>query len=112
MGSKGKGPDVFGERAAGNGMLSRRIFIQRAVLAGAAGIGASGARAEPLTVARWMKEPGAPFTGYGQPSSFEKAAVPSVGVRYLLVNGVVTIENGNVVSGAAAGRALTSASQP
>ena len=74
MGSKGKGPDVFGERAAGNGMLSRRIFIQRAVLAGAAGMGASGASAEPLTVARWMKEPGAPFTGYGQPSSFEKAA--------------------------------------
>src|SRR5947209_11172689 len=74
MGGKGKGPDVFGERAAGNGMLSRRIFIQRAVLAGAAGMGASGASAEPLTVARWMKEPGAPFTGYGQPSSFEKAA--------------------------------------
>ena len=64
--------------AAGNGMLNRRIFLERALLAGAAGAagaGVSDARAEPLAVPRWMKEPGAQFTAYGQPSRFEAKVV-------------------------------------
>jgi len=61
-----------GDRVAGNGLLNRRIFLERALLGGAASVGASQALAEPLTVPRWMKEPGAGFAPYGAPSSFEK----------------------------------------
>jgi sulfane dehydrogenase subunit SoxC len=67
-----------GDPVAGNGLLSRRIFLERTLVAGAAG-GAVGngittAGAEPLTVAPWMKQPGLPFVAYGQPSRFEKVA--------------------------------------
>ena len=67
----------FAEHMAGNGILNRRIFLERTLLAGAAGIGAgtSGALAEPLTVPRWSKEPGTPFNAYGQPSHFEDKVV-------------------------------------
>jgi sulfane dehydrogenase subunit SoxC len=68
----------FGEPAAGNGILSRRIFLEGAVAAGAAGAGASSALAEPLTVQSWMKEPGAGFTSYGQPSHFEDKVVRAI----------------------------------
>jgi sulfane dehydrogenase subunit SoxC len=63
----------FAEAVAGNGILNRRIFLERSLLVGAAGLGASasGALAEPLTVPRWSTEPGGPFTAYGQPSHFE-----------------------------------------
>ena len=57
------------EHAAGNGLLSRRVFLEGALLAGAAG--STAASAEPLAVPRWMTEPGAQFSGYGQPSRFE-----------------------------------------
>ena len=60
-----------GEPAAGNGILSRRIFLEGAAVAGAAGAGVSSAMAEPLAVQPWMKEPGAGFAPYGQPSHFE-----------------------------------------
>lgn len=39
-------------------------------------------------------------------STFEKPAVPSVGVRYLMVNGTLVIENGAIVPDVAPGRAL------
>jgi hypothetical protein len=54
----------FGEPAAGNGMLSRRVFLEGAVVTGAAGAGVSSASAEPLVVESWMKEPGAAFAPY------------------------------------------------
>ena len=38
------------EPAAGNGILSRRFFLERTLAAGAAGLGASAAAAEPLAV--------------------------------------------------------------
>jgi sulfane dehydrogenase subunit SoxC len=60
-------------QAAGNGLLNRRVFLEGAFAGGAATIGVSGASAQPLAVAPWMKEPGAGFAAYGQPSSFEKA---------------------------------------
>ena len=65
------------EPAAGNGILNRRIFLERTLIAGAAGLGASatGAAAEPLAVPRWSKEPGTDFTAYGQPSHFESKVV-------------------------------------
>ena len=55
------------ETVAGNGLLSRRIF-----LGGAAGSTfLAQAEAQPLTVEPWMKTPGAPLSGYGQPSQYE-----------------------------------------
>src|SRR5262245_50399025 len=60
-----------GNEAAGNGVLNRRVFLERALLTGAAGAVGTDALAEPLAVQRWMKEPGAQFAAYGQPSRFE-----------------------------------------
>jgi sulfane dehydrogenase subunit SoxC len=72
MGRKRK-DEWLPEPAAGNGILNRRIFLGRTLVAGAAGLGAgaSSAGAEPLTVPRWSKEPGGNFTAYGQPSHYE-----------------------------------------
>ena len=53
------------EPVAGNGILSRRIFLEAALVTGAASAGAPGALAEPLAVQSWMKEPGAGFAPYG-----------------------------------------------
>ena len=64
--------------AAGNGILSRRIFLEGALVSGAASAGVSSALAEPLAVQSWMKEPGAGFTGYGQPSRFEDKVVRAI----------------------------------
>jgi sulfane dehydrogenase subunit SoxC len=68
-----KRKDPLAEPAAGNGILSRRIFLERGLIAGVAGIGASttGALAEPLAVPRWSQEPGGDFTAYGMPSHYE-----------------------------------------
>src|SRR6516164_3628613 len=65
------------EPAAGNGILSRRFFLERTLAAGAAGLGASAAAAEPLAVPPWSREPGSDFTAYGQPSRFEGKVVRS-----------------------------------
>jgi sulfane dehydrogenase subunit SoxC len=69
-----------GDASAGNGILSRRIFLESALVASAAGASVSSASvssalAEPLPVQRWMKVPGAGFAGYGQPSPFEDKVV-------------------------------------
>jgi len=68
------------EHVAGNGMLSRRIFLERTLVAGAgaAGLTSAAAGSEPLAVPRWMREPGAALTSYGQPSQFEAKVVRSV----------------------------------
>ena len=63
--------------AAGNGILSRRFFLESTLAAGAAGLGASAAAAEPLAVPPWSREPGSDFTAYGQPSRFEGKVVRS-----------------------------------
>src|ERR1700738_1486259 len=60
-----------GDPAASNGILSRRIFLEGALVLGATGAGLSCGSAEPLTVQPWMKVPGPGFAGYGQPSLFE-----------------------------------------
>jgi hypothetical protein len=64
------------ERAAANGILDRRVFLEGALVAAAAGAGVVEAHAEPLPVPNWMKQPGAAFSGYGQPSRFESKVVP------------------------------------
>ncbi|MBV8133870.1 MAG: hypothetical protein JO282_15350, partial [Alphaproteobacteria bacterium] len=68
----------FGDAAVGNGILSRRIFLEGAFVAGAAGAGVSSALAEPLAVQSWMTEPGAGFSGYGQPSRFEDKVMRAI----------------------------------
>lgn len=64
-----------GDPAAGNGILSRRIFLEGAFVVGATGAGLSCGSAELLTVQPWMKVPGPGFAGYGQPSLFESKVV-------------------------------------
>jgi sulfane dehydrogenase subunit SoxC len=75
MGRKHKVTPGASERAAGNGMLSRRALLEGALIAGAGGAGLATAAAEPLAVPRWSKEPGAPFSPYGEPSHFESKVV-------------------------------------
>src|SRR5882672_7735293 len=64
-----------GDPTAANGILSRRIFLEGALVVGATGAGPSCASAEPLAVQPWMKVPGPGFAGYGQPSLFESKVV-------------------------------------
>jgi sulfane dehydrogenase subunit SoxC len=71
MNDKGKPGSLPGEPVAGNGILSRRIFLESALATGAATAGISAASAQPLAIEPWMKTPGAGFEGYGQPSKFE-----------------------------------------
>ena len=66
------------EPAAGNGLLSRRIFLEGALVTGATGVGLTGAAGDPLAVAPWMKAPGPHFVPYGQPSHFEGKVVRAV----------------------------------
>jgi sulfane dehydrogenase subunit SoxC len=66
------------KQVAGNGILNRRLFLEGALAAGAAGVGISSALAEPLAVQSWMQEPGAGFTPYGQPSRFEDKVVRAI----------------------------------
>jgi sulfane dehydrogenase subunit SoxC len=75
MARKDQGRERFGEPAAGNGIMSRRIFLESALIAGAAGATVSTANAEPLAVPAWSKAPGTPFVGYGTPSKFESKIV-------------------------------------
>src|ERR1700751_3561096 len=63
------------EQVAGNGILNRRIFLEGALLAGVTGARATVAAAEPPPGPPWSKEPGSPFTAYGQPSHFEDKVV-------------------------------------
>jgi sulfane dehydrogenase subunit SoxC len=61
-----------------NGLLDRRLFLRggagTALALGALSSG-SPAKAEMLKVEPWMREPGSPFVGYGQPSRFEDKVV-------------------------------------
>ncbi len=67
------------EPVAGNGLLDRRRFLHAAVAGGVAVLPAA-ARAEPADLAAladppWMREPGAPFRNYGQPSVHERQVI-------------------------------------
>src|SRR6478735_1948822 len=66
------------ERAAANGILNRRVFLEGAFVAAAAGGASTAAGAEPLPVPGWMKQPGAGFSAYGQPSRFESKVVRTI----------------------------------
>ena len=90
------------ERVAGNGLLHRRMFLAGGAAAMGAGAMADQAGAAPLEVESWMKIPGAPFNGYGQPSKYEEkvartwASAPGTGgtgssrTPHHLLNGMIT----------------------
>jgi len=63
------------EPVAGNGLLHRRIFLAGGAAAAGAATIAGRSEATPLPVESWMKIPGAPFNGYGQPSKYENKVV-------------------------------------
>jgi sulfane dehydrogenase subunit SoxC len=58
------------DAVAGNGLLDRRLFLSAGAAAAALG-GALPSKAGELPIEPWMKLPGSPFVGYGQPSKFE-----------------------------------------
>lgn len=70
------------EPIAGGGLLHRRAFLKRGfVLAGSAGLATRALGAEaplPEVLPEWMLKPGAPRSGYGQPSRYESGVVRSV----------------------------------
>ncbi len=63
------------ESVAANGLLDRRIFLRGGVAVtagiGAGALGGTSASAQALQVEPYMKIPGAPLSGYGQPSPHE-----------------------------------------
>ena len=66
------------DNVAGNGLVDRRLFLTGSAVAGVAASGVAfpnPATADPLTIESWMKVPGSPFVGYGQPSRFEDKVV-------------------------------------
>jgi sulfane dehydrogenase subunit SoxC len=66
------------DNVAGNGLVDRRLFLTGSAVAGVAASGAAfpdPATADPLAIESWMKVPGSPFVGYGQPSRFEDMVV-------------------------------------
>src|SRR5258706_2655020 len=90
------------EQVAGNGLLHRRMFLSGSAAAMGAGAMVGEAGAAPLAVESWMKIPGAPFNGYGQPSKYEEkvartwASAPGTGgtgssrTPHHLLNGMIT----------------------
>jgi len=67
---------------AGHGLLDRRAFLTGAIqVAGLVAVGnhagdllatAQAAESVPLEIPPWMKVPGQPFRGYGQPARYEE----------------------------------------
>jgi sulfane dehydrogenase subunit SoxC len=80
------------EPVAGNGLLHRRLFLQRgaALVTGVSAAGLAIAQSSPLQSPPWMRKPGRPFTNYGQPSPDQQTvrwvsanpAVPGNGVSW------------------------------
>jgi len=73
---------------AGGGLLDRRLVLKGGALFSAAALGGSASalagenktpspplKSMPPETPPWMKEPGAPFTNYGQPSPHEKSVI-------------------------------------
>ncbi len=83
------GPGEIGmHRVAGGGLLDRRLFLKRGLqfstvtalaaggLAMAAEDGDPEPKApEPQAIEPWMRQPGKPFSNYGQPSAYEKNVI-------------------------------------
>ncbi len=69
--------------AAGGGLLTRRAMLKGVVALGAgAAIPAHAADGHLAGALPWQQTPGRPFSGYGQPSSFEKGVERAVVQSY------------------------------
>jgi sulfane dehydrogenase subunit SoxC len=82
---------------AGGGLLDRRLFLRRGLVLSGLGISARPAIAAPPAAApvdasarpSWMREPGQPFTNYGQPSPQQRSVARWVSAnRGVAGNGV------------------------
>jgi sulfane dehydrogenase subunit SoxC len=83
---------------AGGGLLHRRVLLRRGLAlacastagaAAAASADAAPAPAPALALPPWMRTPGQPFSGYGQPSRSEAGVVRRIGANRLVAgNGV------------------------
>jgi len=69
MAKEGSTPGWFGEPRPATGIMSRRIFLESALIAGAAGTAVTAAKAEPLAVPAWSKQPGSTFVPTASPRS-------------------------------------------
>ena len=83
-------PDL--EPAAGNGLLHRRVFLQGGlVLALATPAGAAEPQAPAAGTADadlpWARQPGLPFTAYGQPSPHEQHVLRRIGLNHRQIEG-------------------------
>ncbi len=58
-----------------NGLLNRRMFLQRSAVFSVATLTASTAPAQGLERTVSMRQPGRPFTTYGRPSPFEQSVI-------------------------------------
>ena len=69
--------------AAGGGLLTRRAFLKGAAVLGAGtALSAEAADGHLAGALPWQQTPGRPFSGYGQPSSFEKGVERAVVQSY------------------------------
>ena len=68
-------PDSDIELAAEGGLIDRRLFLKGGGALGLAALMADSAFASPLERPVWMRQPGQPFTNYGQPSPHEKGVI-------------------------------------
>ncbi len=75
---------------AGNGLLDRRLFLKHGLLLGALAVPAHAQADAGEARPKWMREPGRPFSNYGQPSLQERQVV-----RWIAANRAVA---GNGVS--------------
>lgn len=65
--------------SAGGGLLTRRAFLKGAAVLGAGtALAADAADGHLVGALPWQQTPGRPFSGYGQPSTFEKGVERSV----------------------------------
>ena len=99
----GSAPDF--KPVAGGGLLHRRVLLRRGLVLATASVGVGAARQGSAAVAggsesatgasptgaspAWMRTPGRPFSGYGQPSTHEAGVTRRIGANRLVAgNGV------------------------
>ena len=81
---------------AGGGLLHRRVLLRRGLVLATASAGmgstthsAAADAAPALALPAWMRTPGQPFSGYGQPSRHEAGTVRRIGANRMVAgNGV------------------------
>ncbi len=73
--------DAADPPVAGGGLLHRRVLLRSSLVLATAIGGAKAAADAPDARPAWMRQPGAPFSGYGQPSPHEAAVMRRIGAN-------------------------------